>query len=92
MYNPRNFISVLIHKSKSHSFSALGRHLGMDVSTISNIYYGKTCISESHLLRVHEVMNISITELRCIMGDLNLTTYYCKPKRVEGELVWIQET
>lgn len=67
--NPSYLLDTLILRQKLRNDAELARALNIAPSVISKIRHSKTNISASLLLDIHEMTQISIRELRNLMGD-----------------------
>lgn len=68
-YNPDNLLSSLISKLNLKNDAALSRALEVAPPVISKIRHRRLPVGASLLIRMHEVTNMSIQELRELMGD-----------------------
>jgi hypothetical protein len=68
-YNPNHLLDVIIEKMKLKNDAALSRALEVAPPVISKIRHHKLPIGASILIRMHEVTNLSIRELKELMGD-----------------------
>lgn len=68
-YNPDNLLNSLIQKLAIKNDAALSRALEVAPPVISKIRHRRLPIGASLLIRMHEVANLSIAELRELMGD-----------------------
>jgi hypothetical protein len=68
-YNPNNLLDSLIEKLGLKNDAALSRALEVAPPVISKIRHRRLPIGASLLIRMHEVSELSITELRALMGD-----------------------
>ena len=68
-YNPDNLLNSLIKKLAIKNDAALSRALEVAPPVISKIRHRRLPIGASLLIRMHEVANLSIAELRELMGD-----------------------
>ncbi len=62
-------LDALIQRLRLKNDAALSRVLEVEAPTISKIRNGKIFIGASMLLRMHEVSDLSVQELRMLMGD-----------------------
>jgi len=67
-YNPNNLLDYLNEKFGLKYDVSLARMLDVAPPVISKIRHGKLPIGASLLLRIHEISDLSIAELRQIMG------------------------
>jgi plasmid maintenance system antidote protein VapI len=68
-YNPNHLLDILIGKLQLKNDAALARALEVAPPVISKIRHHRLAVGASILLRMHEVSDISIRELRNLMGD-----------------------
>ncbi len=68
-YNPDNLLGSLIGKLNLKNDAALSRALEVAPPVISKIRHRLLPLGASLLIRMHEVTNLSIKELRELMGD-----------------------
>ena len=68
-YNPDNLLNSLIQKLAIKNDAALSRALEVAPPVISKIRHRRLPVGASLLIRMHEVANLSIAELRALMGD-----------------------
>lgn len=68
-YNPDNLLNTLIQKLAIKNDAALSRALEVAPPVISKIRHRRLPVGASLLIRMHEVANLSIAELRALMGD-----------------------
>ena len=68
-YNPDNLLASLIGKLKLKNDAALSRALEVSPPVISKIRHRRLPVTASVLIRMHEVSQLSIRELRDLMGD-----------------------
>ncbi len=68
-YDPNRLLDTLLLHQNLKTDAELARILEINPSVISKIRNAKARISASLLLDIHEVTNISIRELRNLMGD-----------------------
>jgi len=68
-YSPARLLDVLEAKLRLKNDAALSRLLGVEAPTISKIRHKRLRVGAALLLRMHEVSNLSIDELRALMGD-----------------------
>src|SRR3954471_4126841 len=67
-YNPNHLLDVLLGKMQLKNDAALSRMLEVAPPVISKIRHHRLPVSASVLMRMHEVTNISIDDLRYLMG------------------------
>lgn len=70
-YTPNHLLDTLMGKLHVQSDAGLARALGVPPSTISKIRNKHMAISSSLLLSAHELTEISIRDLRNLMGDVH---------------------
>ncbi|MGH8808326.1 MAG: hypothetical protein ACREX0_10650 [Noviherbaspirillum sp.] len=68
-YDPNRLLNALIEKTNSKNDAALSRVLEVAPPLISKIRHRRLPIGASMLIRMHEVVGMSIGELRDLMGD-----------------------
>lgn len=68
-YNPDNLLGSLIGKLNLKNDAALSRALEVAPPVISKIRHRRLPVGAPLLIRMHEVTNLSIKELRELMGD-----------------------
>ena len=68
-YDPANLLASVIGKLQLKNDAALSRALGVAPPVISKIRHRKTPVSALLLIRMCEATNISIADLRLLMGD-----------------------
>jgi len=68
-YDPNNLLDSLIEKLHLKNDAALSRALEVAPPVISKIRHRRLPVGASLLLRMHEVSDLSIRELRILMGD-----------------------
>ena len=68
-YDPGYLLDTVIRRLGLKNDAALARHLEIAPPVISKTRNGKLAIGASLLLRLHEVTDISIKDLRALMGD-----------------------
>lgn len=68
-YDPNNLLDSVIQKLQLKNDAALSRALEIAPPVISKIRHRRLPIGASFLIRLHEVTNISMKELRGLMGD-----------------------
>jgi hypothetical protein len=84
-YNPGRLLDALIEKLNLKNDAALSRALQVAPPTISKIRHHKTDVGAPLLVRMHEMSNLNIKELRRLMGDrrIRMRTRGKKFKSVE---------
>ena len=68
-YNPDALLDTVIKLLELKNDAQLSRILEMSPTTISKIRHQKAPVGASLLVRMHEVTNLEISELRALMGD-----------------------
>lgn len=68
-YNPDNLLDSLIERLNLKNDAALSRALEVAPPVISKIRHRRLPVGASLLIRMHEVTDLSIAELRSLMGD-----------------------
>lgn len=68
-YDPNNLLDALIEKLNLKNDAALSRALEVAPPVISKIRHRRLPVGASLLIRMHEVSDLSIKELRTLMGD-----------------------
>ena len=68
-YDPDNLLGSLIKRLNLKNDAALSRALEVAPPVISKIRHRRLPVGASLLIRMHEVTNLSISELRELMGD-----------------------
>lgn len=68
-YDPNRLLDALIEKLNLKNDAALSRALEVAPPVISKIRHRRLPVGASLLIRMHEVSNLSIRELRDLMGD-----------------------
>ena len=68
-YDPNNLLDALIEKLNLKNDAALSRALEVAPPVISKIRHRRLPVGASLLIRMHEVSDLSIKELRILMGD-----------------------
>ncbi len=86
-YDPNNLLDSLIDTLRLRNDAALARVLEVAPPVISKIRHRKLPIGASILIRMHEVTELSIKDLRILMGDrrpkFRISTEQFKPKKEE---------
>ena len=67
--DPNNLLDSLIEKLHLKNDAALSRALEVAPPVISKIRHRRLPVGASLLIRMHEVSNLTIRELRVLMGD-----------------------
>ena len=68
-YDPNNLLESLIEKLNLKNDAALSRALEVAPPLISKIRHRRLPVGASLLIRMHEVSQLSIRDLRHLMGD-----------------------
>jgi hypothetical protein len=68
-YDPNALLDALIEKLSLKNDAALARTLEIAPPVISKIRHRRLPVGASLLIRMHEVSDLSIKELRILMGD-----------------------
>jgi hypothetical protein len=68
-YDPDNLLASIIGRLKLKNDAALSRALEVAPPVISKIRHRRLPVGASLLIRMHEVTDLSISELRSLMGD-----------------------
>jgi hypothetical protein len=68
-YDPNRLLDFLIDKMRTKNDAGLSRELGVAPPVISKIRHRRLPVGASMLIRMHEISDISIRELRNLMGD-----------------------
>lgn len=68
-YDPNHLLDTLIQRLGIKNDAALSRALEVAPPVISKIRHNRLPVGASLLIRMHEVSEISIRELRQLMGD-----------------------
>lgn len=68
-YDPNNLLETLIQKLNLKNDAALSRALEVAPPLISKIRHRRLPVGASLLIRMHEVSQLSIKDLRELMGD-----------------------
>lgn len=68
-YTPNHLLDTLMVKLDVRSDAALARALGVPPSTISKVRHRLMPVNSSLLLAAHETTELSIRELRALLGD-----------------------
>lgn len=69
VYNPNHLLDTLIRYLNLKNDAALSRVLEVAPPVISKIRHNRLPVGASLLIRMHEVSDLSIKELRRLMGD-----------------------
>jgi hypothetical protein len=68
-YNPNNLLDQLLEQMRLKNDAALARALEVAPPVISKIRHRRLPVGASLLIRMHEVSDLSIRDLRYLMGD-----------------------
>lgn len=68
-YDPNRLLDTLIEKMRLKNDAALSRLLEVAPPVISKIRHRRLPVGASLLIRMHEVTDLSIKDLRILMGD-----------------------
>ncbi len=68
-YDPNHLLDSLIEKLNLKNDAALSRALEVAAPVISKIRHRRLPVGASMLIRMHEISDISIADLRVMMGD-----------------------
>src|SRR3954463_8775097 len=68
-YDPNHLLDVLIEKLSLKNDAALSRALEVAPPVISKIRHRRLPVGASLLIRMHEVSEMSVRDLRDLMGD-----------------------
>jgi hypothetical protein len=68
-YNPNHLLDSLIERLQLKNDAALSRVLEVAPPVISKIRHHRLPVGASLLIRMHEVSDLSIQDLRALMGD-----------------------
>ncbi len=68
-YDPNHLLDCLIAKLNLKNDAALSRALEVAAPVISKIRHRRLPVGASMLIRMHEISDISIADLRQLMGD-----------------------
>jgi hypothetical protein len=68
-YNPNRLLDTLLERMHLKNDAALSRALEVAPPVISKIRHKRLPVGASLLIRMHEVADISIRDLRDLMGD-----------------------
>lgn len=68
-YNPDRLLDALLEKLTLKNDAALSRALEVAPPVISKIRHRRLPVGASILIRMHEVSDLSVAELRGILGD-----------------------
>ena len=68
-YNPNHLLDAVIKHVGLKNDAALSRMLEVAPPVISKVRHGHLPVGATLLLRMHEISDLSIRELRSLMGD-----------------------
>ncbi|MBS1170710.1 MAG: hypothetical protein H6R01_1628 [Burkholderiaceae bacterium] len=89
VYDPNNLLDTLIKLMNLKNDAALSRALEVAPPVISKIRHNRLPVGASLLIRMHEVSNLSIKELRELMGDrrakFRISDKQFKPKTTDNQ-------
>lgn len=68
-YNPNRLLDALLENMRLKNDAALSRMLEVAPPVISKIRHRRLPVSASVLIRMHEATDMSINDLRFLMGD-----------------------
>ena len=68
-YDPNPLLVTVTGRLNVKNDAALARALAIAPPIISNIRHRKMVVGAALLIRMHEITNMSINELRALMGD-----------------------
>ncbi|MES2831636.1 MAG: hypothetical protein V4695_06565 [Pseudomonadota bacterium] len=87
-YDPNNLLDQLIQKLDLKNDAALARALEVAAPVISKIRHRRLPVGASMLIRMHEISEISISDLRNLMGDrrekFRISPEQFRPKDTDG--------
>lgn len=87
-YDPDNLLASIIGRLKLKNDAALSRALEVAPPVISKIRHRRLPVGASLLIRMHEVSDLSIKDLRHLMGDrrnkFRISDKQFKPKTVSA--------
>lgn len=81
-YNPNRLLDTILLHQNLKTDADLARALEVNPSVISKIRHSKGRISAALLLDIHEMTNISIRELRNLMGDTKSKYFLFRPSKL----------
>jgi hypothetical protein len=86
-YNPDNLLDTLLEKLNLKSDLALSRLLEVVPPVISKIRHRRLAVGAVLLIRMHEISDLSIKELRLLMGDdrVKFTQPHSRKRRSDEE-------
>lgn len=90
-YDPNHLLDVMLEKLKLKNDAALSRALEVAPPVISKIRHRRLPVGASMLIRLHEVSDLSVAELRELLGDrrqkYRLSAVQGKPKQGSASAV-----
>ena len=96
-YDPNMLLAALIKRMRLKNDAALSRALEVAPPVISKIRHRRLPIGASLLIRMHEVCELSISDLRILMGDrrgkFRISDKQFKPRGITplpGQMVSVQ--
>jgi len=88
-YDPNHLLDSLIEKLGLKNDAALSRALEVAPPVISKIRHRRLPVGASLLIRMHEVSDLSIRDLRILMGDrrekFRISDKQFKPKQTDAK-------
>jgi plasmid maintenance system antidote protein VapI len=88
-YDPDRLLEALIERMNLKNDAALSRALAVSPPVISKIRHRRLPVTGSLLIRMHEVTDMSIQELRQLMGDrrgkFRISEKQFKPKEAAAQ-------
>lgn len=88
-YDPDRLLEALIERMNLKNDAALSRALAVSPPVISKIRHRRLPVTGSLLIRMHEVTDMSIQELRQLMGDrrgkFRISEKQFKPKEAPAQ-------
>lgn len=73
IYNPALLLDSLLRKFRLSNDKALARLIGVTPSLISKIRTGKNQVSAGMLIRVTEIADVGISDIRALIGERRTT-------------------
>jgi len=84
-YDPNNLVNSLLEKLRLKNDAALSKALEVAPPVISKIRHRRLPVGASILIRMHEISDLSIKDLRILMGDrrdkFRISSQQFKPKQ-----------
>ena len=88
-YDPNHMLDSLISQLHLKNDAALSRALEVAAPVISKIRHRRLPVGASMLIRMHEISDVSIADLRALMGDrrekFRISPEQFKPKESAAE-------